>query len=184
MAAATVRTPFMERCSRRKSFRSNERRVMQRVHNPHRAKVESKIDTVSWRGGVQSHSRIQHLSFTVRDGSTTNSTGRGRCKRVKREYVSLATADSSLSSAAIEKKTGSEETGIRKLIIQVLAGLTTTLSMIPESLAFTFVAGVPPVVGLHAAATMALFASIFGSQHGIISGAAGATVSLLLTLSP
>lgn len=68
------------------------------------------------------------------------------------------------------------------IISQVLAGLTTTLSMIPESLAFTFVAGVPPVVGLHAAATMAFFTAIFGSQHGVISGAAGATAVVLAPL--
>ena len=68
------------------------------------------------------------------------------------------------------------------VVSQVLAGLTTTLSMIPESLAFTFVAGVPPVVGLHAAATMAFFTAIFGSQHGVISGAAGATAVVLAPL--
>ncbi|UPQ99367.1 sulfate transporter [Chloropicon primus] len=67
-------------------------------------------------------------------------------------------------------------------VSQILAGLTTTLSMIPESLAFTFVAGVPPIVGLHAAATMAFFTAIFGSQHGVISGAAGATAVVLAPL--
>ena len=72
--------------------------------------------------------------------------------------------------------------GSSNVIVQVLAGLTTTLSMIPESLAFTFVAGVPPVVGLHAAATMAFVTAIFGSQHGVISGAAGATAVVLAPL--
>ena len=38
---------------------------------------------------------------------------------------------------------------------QILAGLTVSLAMVPESLAFTFVAGVPPLVGLHAASIMA-----------------------------
>jgi SulP family sulfate permease len=47
--------------------------------------------------------------------------------------------------------------------------------MIPESLAFTFVAGVPPAVGLHAAVVMGAMAAVFGAQPGVISGAAGAT---------
>ena len=58
---------------------------------------------------------------------------------------------------------------------QVLAGLTVSLAMIPESLAFTFVAGVPPAVGLHAAVVMSAVAAAFGAQPGVISGAAGAT---------
>ena len=83
-------------------------------------------------------------------------------------------------AAAVE--TVETDEGKANVVVNVLAGLTTTLSMIPESLAFTFVAGVPPVVGLHAAATMAFFTAIFGSQHGVISGAAGATAVVLAPL--
>jgi len=54
--------------------------------------------------------------------------------------------------------------------------------MVPEALAFTFVAGVPPLVGLHAAATMALITALFGAQPGVISGAAGATAVVFAPL--
>ncbi len=103
----------------------------------------------------------------------------GRLRRSARRGVVRAQA-----AAAVEAAGGSDEKkgGVGSVIPQVLAGLTTTLSMIPESLAFTFVAGVPPVVGLHAAATMAFFTSIFGSQHAVISGAAGATAVVLAPL--
>ena len=80
------------------------------------------------------------------------------------------------AGAALEEEP-EKGSGSSNVIVQVLAGLTTTLSMIPESLAFTFVAGVPPVVGLHAAATMAFVTAIFGSQHGVISGAASCAAS-------
>ena len=43
------------------------------------------------------------------------------------------------------------------------------------SLAFAFVAGVPPLVGLHAAVVMGAVAAAFGAQPGVISGTAGAT---------
>ena len=36
------------------------------------------------------------------------------------------------------------------LTSQILAGITVSLAMVPESLSFTFVAGVSPIVGLHA----------------------------------
>lgn len=55
----------------------------------------------------------------------------------------------------------------------VLAGLTVSLSMVPEALAMTVVAGVAPIVGLQTAAVMAIVASLAGSQHASISGAAG-----------
>ena len=65
---------------------------------------------------------------------------------------------------------------------QVLAGLTVSLAMVPEALAFTFVAGVPPLVGLHAACVMCAVAALLGAQPGVISGAAGATAGVLAPL--
>ena len=61
----------------------------------------------------------------------------------------------------------------------MLAGVTVSLAMVPESLAFTFVAGVSPIVGLHAAALMCLVTAALGAQPGVISGAAGATAVVL-----
>ena len=54
--------------------------------------------------------------------------------------------------------------------------------MVPESLAFTFVAGVSPICGLHAAALMGLTTAALGAQPGVISGAAGATAVVFAPL--
>ena len=79
-------------------------------------------------------------------------------------------------------RTSSTEENAGSVLSNVLAGLTTSLAMVPEALAFTFVAGVSPIVGLHTAMVMALVAALTGSQPGIISGAAGATAVVLAPL--
>lgn len=58
---------------------------------------------------------------------------------------------------------------------EVLAGATVTLAMIPEAVAFAFVAGVDPLLGLYASFFLGLITAIFGGRPGMISGAAGAT---------
>lgn len=68
------------------------------------------------------------------------------------------------------------------LTSQILAGITVSLAMVPESLSFTFVAGVSPIVGLHAAGLMGLTCAIFNAQPGVISGAAGATAVVIAPL--
>ena len=68
------------------------------------------------------------------------------------------------------------------VLTKVLAGITVSLAMVPESLAFTFVAGVSPIVGLHAAALMGLCTAVLGAQPGVISGAAGATAVVFAPL--
>lgn len=64
----------------------------------------------------------------------------------------------------------------------VLSGLTVALALIPEAIAFAFVAGVSPVVGLHAAFMMGLVTAIFGGRPGMISGATGAIAVILAEL--
>ena len=66
--------------------------------------------------------------------------------------------------------------------VEILAGLTVAMTMIPESLAFAIYAGLNPLNGLYAAFIMGLIASIFGGRPGMISGGAGATVIVLITL--
>src|SRR4051812_12872725 len=66
--------------------------------------------------------------------------------------------------------------------IEILAGLTVAMTMIPESLSFAILAGFPPLVGLYAAFIMGLFTAIFGGRPGLISGGAGATVIVLIAL--
>lgn len=65
---------------------------------------------------------------------------------------------------------------------EILAGLTVAMTMIPESLSFAILAGLPPLVGLYAAFIAGLFTAIFGGRPGMISGGAGATVIVLIAL--
>lgn len=66
--------------------------------------------------------------------------------------------------------------------IEILAGLTVAMTMIPESLSFAILAGFPPLVGLYGAFIMGFITSIFGGRPGLISGGAGATVIVLIAL--
>ncbi len=64
----------------------------------------------------------------------------------------------------------------------VLSGLTVALALVPEAVAFAFVAGVQPLVGLYAAFMVGLITSIFGGRPGMISGATGALAVVMVTL--
>ena len=66
-----------------------------------------------------------------------------------------------------------------------LAGITTSLAMVPEVVAFALLAHVNPLVGLYAAVILGLVTSIFGGRPGLISGGAGslAVVSVALVVS-
>ena len=57
---------------------------------------------------------------------------------------------------------------------ELLSGLTVALALVPEAIAFAFVAGVEPLVGLYAAFIIGLITAIFGGRPGMISGATGA----------
>ena len=57
---------------------------------------------------------------------------------------------------------------------EVLSGLTVALALVPEAIAFAFVAGVDPSVGLWAAFFVGLITSLLGGRPGMISGATGA----------
>ena len=65
---------------------------------------------------------------------------------------------------------------------EILAGLTVSMTMIPESLAFAILAGFDPLVGLYGAFIMGIVTSILGGRPGLISGGAGATVIVLIAL--
>ncbi|NLS11518.1 SulP family inorganic anion transporter [Vibrio sp. SM6] len=64
----------------------------------------------------------------------------------------------------------------------VLSGLTVALALVPEAVAFAFVAGVDPMVGLYAAFLVGLVTSIFGGRPGMISGATGAMAVVMVSL--
>ena len=55
-----------------------------------------------------------------------------------------------------------------------LSGLTVALALVPEAIAFSFAAGVDPLVGLWAAVFMGMITASFGGRPGMISGATGA----------
>ncbi|MET4140443.1 SulP family inorganic anion transporter [Pedobacter sp. UYP1] len=66
--------------------------------------------------------------------------------------------------------------------VEILAGLTVAMTMIPESLSFAILGGFPPLAGLYAAFIMGLFTAVFGGRPGMVSGGAGATVIVLISL--
>ncbi|MEH6649295.1 MAG: SulP family inorganic anion transporter [Motiliproteus sp.] len=64
----------------------------------------------------------------------------------------------------------------------VLSGLTVALALVPEAVAFAFVAGVDPLVGLYAAFMVGLITAVIGGRPGMISGATGALAVVMVTL--
>lgn len=64
----------------------------------------------------------------------------------------------------------------------ILSGLTVALALVPEAVAFAFVAGVHPLVGIHAAILIGFFAAILGGRPGMISGATGALAVVMVSL--
>ena len=64
----------------------------------------------------------------------------------------------------------------------ILSGLTVALALVPEAVAFAFVAGVDPLVGLYGAFMMGIITSIFGGRPGMISGATGAMAVVMVSL--
>ena len=66
--------------------------------------------------------------------------------------------------------------------IEILAGLTVALALVPEAVAFAFVAGVHPLVGLHAAFMVGLITALIGGRPGMISGATGALAVVMVSL--
>jgi len=67
----------------------------------------------------------------------------------------------------------------------ILAGITTSLAMVPEVVAFAILAHVNPLVGLYAAFILGLVTALFGGRPGLISGGAGslAVVSVALVVT-
>ena len=64
----------------------------------------------------------------------------------------------------------------------ILSGITVALALVPEAVAFAFVAGVDPLVGLYAAFIVGLVTSIIGGRPGMISGATGALAVVMVAL--
>ncbi len=65
---------------------------------------------------------------------------------------------------------------------ELLSGLTVALALVPEAVAFAFVAGVHPLVGLYAAFIVGLITALIGGRPGMISGATGALAVVMVSL--
>ncbi len=64
----------------------------------------------------------------------------------------------------------------------ILSGLTVALALVPEAVAFSFVAGVHPLSGLYAAFMVGLITASIGGRPGMISGATGALAVVMVSL--
>ena len=64
----------------------------------------------------------------------------------------------------------------------LLSGLTVALALVPEAVAFAFVAGVGPLVGLYAAFLVGLITACIGGRPDMISGATGALAVVMVSL--
>ncbi|WP_164659789.1 SulP family inorganic anion transporter [Tropicibacter sp. Alg240-R139] len=69
-----------------------------------------------------------------------------------------------------------------RIRIELLSGLTVALALVPEAVAFAFVAGVHPLVGLYAAFMVGLITALIGGRPGMISGATGALAVVMVAL--
>lgn len=64
----------------------------------------------------------------------------------------------------------------------ILAGIVVALALIPESIAFSIIAGVDPMVGLYASFIIAVVTAVVGGRAAMISGATGAVALLVVPL--
>jgi SulP family sulfate permease len=64
----------------------------------------------------------------------------------------------------------------------IFSGITVALALVPEAVAFAFVAGLSPIVGLYGAFMMCLITAILGGRPGMISGATGAMAVVMISV--
>ena len=65
----------------------------------------------------------------------------------------------------------------------ILSGLVVAVALVPEAIAFSFIANVSPIVGLYTAFILGLITALIGGKPGMISGATGAVAIVLVGLS-
>ncbi|MDW3217603.1 MAG: SulP family inorganic anion transporter [Acidimicrobiales bacterium] len=66
--------------------------------------------------------------------------------------------------------------------VELLSGLVVALTLIPEAISFSIIAGVDPKVGLYASFSIAIIISIAGGRSGMISAATGAMALIVVPL--
>ena len=65
----------------------------------------------------------------------------------------------------------------------ILSGLVVAVALVPEAIAFSFIVGVNPIVGLYTAFILGLVTSLLGGKPGMISGATGSVAVVLVGLA-
>jgi SulP family sulfate permease len=65
---------------------------------------------------------------------------------------------------------------------EVLSGLTVSLALVPEAVAFSLIASVSPLIGLYSAFFLGLITAVIGGRPGMISGATGAIAVVIVSL--
>ena len=66
---------------------------------------------------------------------------------------------------------------------EILSGLVVAVALVPEAIAFSFIVGVNPIVGLYTAFILGLITAILGGKPGMISGATGSVAVVLVGLA-
>jgi sulfate permease, SulP family len=64
----------------------------------------------------------------------------------------------------------------------ILSGALVAVALVPEAIAFSFIAGVSPVVGLYGAFIIGLITALMGGKPGMISGATGSVAVVFVSL--
>jgi SulP family sulfate permease len=64
----------------------------------------------------------------------------------------------------------------------IFSGITVALALVPEAVAFAFIVGISPIIGLYGAFMMAIITAIIGGRPGMISGATGAMAVVMVGL--
>jgi sulfate permease, SulP family len=85
-------------------------------------------------------------------------------------------------SSGVGDPSGLDLRSPKRVKTEILSGLTVALALVPEAVAFAFVAGVHPLVGLYAAFLVGLITALFGGRRGMISGATGALAVVMVAL--
>jgi SulP family sulfate permease len=62
----------------------------------------------------------------------------------------------------------------------ILSGLVVAVALVPEAIAFSFIVGINPIVGLYTAFILGLITALIGGKPGMISGATGAVAVVLV----
>ncbi len=65
----------------------------------------------------------------------------------------------------------------------ILSGLVVAVALVPEAIAFSFIVGINPIIGLYTAFILGLVTALLGGKPGMISGATGSVAVVLVGLA-